>query len=68
MTQEPARREEVLVPEQHAAAGAEEKHIYTYEPAGIREQSGSIPAWLKMVTVSLMVWGIYYSIRYWDSY
>ena len=40
---------------------------YVYEPAGIHEQSGHIPAWLKLVTGGLIAWGIYYTIRFWSS-
>jgi len=42
--------------------------IYLYEPAGIREQSGHIPTWLKIVAFGLIVWGINYAIRYWNTY
>lgn len=45
-----------------------ESRIDVYEPSGIGEQSGSIPAWLKLVAVGLILWGIYYAIRYWNSY
>jgi len=45
-----------------------EPAIYRYEPSGIRERSGHIPTWLKLVSLGLIVWGIYYMIRYWSSY
>ena len=41
---------------------------YLYEPAGIQERSGSIPTWLKLVALGLILWGLYYMIRYWSSY
>lgn len=47
---------------------AGEEGIYLYEPAGIRERPGSIPNWLKLVSLSLILWGIQYAIRYWSSY
>ena len=45
-----------------------ETAIYRYEPSGILERSGSIPLWLKLVAVGLIVWGVYYALRYWNSY
>lgn len=46
----------------------DEPGTYVYEPAGIRERSGYVPAWLKLVALGLIVWGVYYTIRYWSSY
>ena len=46
----------------------DETAIYRYEPSGILERSGSIPLWLKLVAVGLIVWGVYYALRYWNSY
>jgi hypothetical protein len=51
-----------------AADTAGEPEIYRYEPSGIRERSGHIPTWLKLVIFALIVWGLYYGIRYWSSY
>jgi hypothetical protein len=45
-----------------------ERGMYLYEPAGIRERPGYIPNWLKLVSLSLILWGIQYAIRYWNSY
>lgn len=45
-----------------------ETAIYRYEPSGIVERSGSIPLWLKLVAFGLIVWGVYYALRYWNSY
>lgn len=39
---------------------------YTYQSAGITERQGSVPIWLWMVAVSLLVWGIYYLVTFWD--
>lgn len=47
---------------------ASEAGTYLYEPAGIRERSGYIPLWLKLISLGLIFWGIYYTIRYWSSY
>lgn len=45
-----------------------EPGTYVHEPAGIRERTGSIPTWLTAVAVGLILWGLYYMIRYWSSY
>ena len=45
-----------------------ESAIYRYEPSGIRERSGYIPLWLRLVSFGLIVWGLYYAWRYWNSY
>ena len=45
-----------------------ESAIYRYEPSGIMERSGYVPLWLKLVVFALIVWGLYYGIRYWNSY
>jgi hypothetical protein len=46
----------------------DEPGIYVHEPAGIRERSGSVPTWLKLVALGLILWGVYYTIRFWSSY
>lgn len=46
----------------------DEPGTYVHEPAGIRERSGSIPTWLILVACGLMLWGMYYMIRYWSTY
>ena len=66
MTQDLARVDESRSPEwAHEAEGPPE--MYVYEPAGIWEYSGYIPLWLKVVSLGLIVWGIYYTIRYWSG-
>lgn len=45
-----------------------ESALYRYEPSGIVERSGHIPIWLKLVVFALIVWGLYYAWRYWNSY
>ena len=47
---------------------AGEPAIYRYEPSGIWERSGHVPVWLKFVVFGLILWGVYYSMRYWNSY
>ncbi|WP_447979996.1 cbb3-type cytochrome c oxidase N-terminal domain-containing protein [Candidatus Nitrospira bockiana] len=66
MTEDLARADERRPLEsEHEPAGPPE--MYVYEPAGIREYSGSVPMWLKLVALGLIVWGIYYTIRYWSG-
>jgi hypothetical protein len=47
---------------------AGEPTMYRHEPAGIWERSGYVPLWLKLVSFGLIVWGVYYAMRYWNSY
>lgn len=67
MTKDPSPRDGTTAPKPPAKVDGE-PDTYIHEPAGIRERSGSIPVWLKLVTVGLLLWGIYYTIRYWSSY
>ena len=62
---EPQNRAMVSKPptEAHGEPGT-----YVHEPAGIRERSGSIPTWLILVACGLILWGLYYMIRYWSSF
>lgn len=39
---------------------------YEYISAGIREREGSVPPWLILVMVGLLVWGLYYMLAYWS--
>ena len=41
--------------------------LYHYKDAGISEHHGRIPVWLVLVAVGLIVWGIYYTVRYWSA-
>ena len=41
--------------------------VYTYESAGISERKGNVPAWLWIVAVALVIWGIYYLVTYWNA-
>ncbi len=42
-------------------------HVYVYESAGIAERDGHVPIWLWIVVVTLLVWGIYYLVTYWNA-
>ena len=50
---------------------SEETHaggdIYVYKDSGIRERHGAVPIWLQLVAYGLIIWGIYYTIRYWST-
>ena len=41
--------------------------VYTYESAGIAEREGSVPIWLWIVVVILLIWGAYYLGAYWNA-
>lgn len=43
------------------------ERVYLYKDAGIQVRTGTIPLWLKIVAIALMIWGIYYTIRYWNT-
>jgi hypothetical protein len=49
-----------------ASPGAEEDDAYVYRHAGIKERTGFVPLWLILVVVSLLIWSVYYTIRYWS--
>jgi hypothetical protein len=40
---------------------------YQYQHAGIRERAGRIPLWLLLVLAGLLIWSVYYTIRFWSS-
>ena len=41
--------------------------ITRYEPSGIDERHGTVPAWLTAVYVALVIWMVYYLIRFWTD-
>lgn len=47
-------------------AKTDDESTYVYRYAGIQERDGRIPLWLLMVCIGLIVWSIYYTIRYWS--
>ena len=49
--------------EESSHAGREE--VYLYKDSGIQERHGKIPIWLQLVTYGLLIWGVYYTIKYW---
>lgn len=40
---------------------------YEYKDSGIVERVGTVPLWLRVVYAGLIIWGIYYIIRYWSG-
>jgi hypothetical protein len=49
-----------------AGRSRQSDRVYTYQSAGIGERKGRVPAWLWVVAVLLVIWGLYYLIRYWN--
>ena len=45
----------------------ESLEISHYEFSGIDERHGKIPAWLAIVYVALVIWMVYYLIRFWTE-
>lgn len=60
---EPKRDKENMQTTDNHGAG----HIYTYESAGIAERTGNVPVWLWAVVISLVIWGVYYLVTYWNT-
>ena len=38
---------------------------FIYKDSGIRERHGYVPAWLWVVVVALIIWAVYYTVKYW---
>lgn len=43
----------------------EKPELFIYKDSGIQERHGHVPAWLWLVVVALIAWGIYYTVAYW---
>ena len=65
---DPSTPKDHLISSEPMPKTGDEPGTYVYEPAGIRERSGSVPAWLKLVALGLILCGIYYTIQFWSSY
>ncbi len=61
-TKDPVRQSKTSA---DAKPGHEE--VYLYRDFGLQERHGAIPWWLKAVSIGLIAWGIYYTIRYWST-
>lgn len=60
--------ENVDAPGAQPSSGRASGHsVYHYESAGIAEREGNVPIWLWIVAVSLLIWGAYYLITYWNA-
>ncbi len=44
-----------------------DRQPYLYRHAGIEEHEGHIPLWLAGVVAGLLIWSLYYMIRYWSE-
>jgi hypothetical protein len=51
----------------HTTASSPDPSVYVYASAGIGERKGSVPLWLWGVVVSLLIWGVYYLVTYWNA-
>jgi hypothetical protein len=40
---------------------------YEYRDSQLREHHGHVPSWLWIVTLGLIVWGVYYVVVYWNA-
>lgn len=52
------------MPEENKVESPEITH---YEFSGIDERHGRIPAWLAVVYVALLIWMVYYLLRFWTD-
>ena len=41
--------------------------ISRYEISGIEERHGRIPKWLAVVYAGLLIWMVYYLVRFWTD-
>jgi hypothetical protein len=52
------------MPEEDEEARSE---ISRYEFSGIEERHGRIPKWLAVVYAGLLIWMVYYLVRFWTD-
>jgi len=45
----------------------DQEEISHYEFSGIDERHGRIPRWLGFVYVALLIWMVYYLVRFWTD-
>jgi hypothetical protein len=69
MTDMPSGNESVTTQADHTQtpSGNVSEHVYVYASAGIAERDGHVPVWLWVVVVSLLIWGVYYLVTYWNA-
>jgi len=58
---------EPAVRRQPATERASSPPVFVYESAGISERKGNVPIWLWLVVASLLIWGVYYLVAYWNA-
>jgi hypothetical protein len=51
----------------HDASDEHSSEISRYETSGIEERHGRIPKWLAVVYVALLIWMVYYLVRFWTD-
>ena len=47
--------------------GEDSPHVSRYEFSGIEERHGRVPAWLGVVYGALLIWMVYYLVRFWTD-
>lgn len=47
--------------------GADDRNdeVHVYRHSGIQERRGTVPVWLLLVAIGLLIWSVYYTVRYW---
>lgn len=60
MSQQPDSSEQQSEGEQQANS-----ELFIYKDSGIQEKHGYVPAWLWVVAVVMVVWAVYYTMKYW---
>ncbi len=61
----PSKRDEEEKAKKENTGEISRNSEYWYQTAGVRERSGYIPLWLKMVAIGLLVWAVYYLQKFW---
>ena len=53
--------------EEHPGKAGDPGEVSRYEFSGIEERHGKIPKWLACVYVALLIWMVYYLVRFWTD-
>lgn len=61
MNGEPGKDE----PRQGGEGKVEDRELI-YKDSGIREKHGYVPLWLWGVVIALVIWAVYYTVKYWS--
>jgi hypothetical protein len=46
--------------------GKDDDQEVIYKDSGIRERHGYVPLWLWGVVIALVIWAVYYTVKYWN--